>query len=543
MLHNLEPQRDFPTAEKHTESGQAALFAAVLIPVVLLAGLFVFNTGQLTATKLKTQNAADAAAFSAMQMEARELNFISYTNRAMVANQVAIGQTISLVSWSHYVKTLGQNIQRLGTLVSWIPAVGQAIATITNTIAQTTNALDQGIDTASKVILPALDVADAALSGSQEAYHIANGVFDPGGGNTNPGGAMTAVAEQMVKLNDHEAKLNGIVLATNLGQYFSNRGDLIKRWGGDKESAQARMAYMINASRDGFTSNRSDLPIPLKLLSDIVPPDLWVIKWDLPRMGASQIALDPENGKYVWSGMDTLSLHMWRRKFAIFGEWEPLPEAPLGWGAAQTTGDAPYHYFQSAHRYREIDASTEEQFPPHTRTQYIPPYEGSWNANPSASGLAKSEYSDEQDSYGKSMVGNGADADRFSANGITRYQDFDHASPSLKKANGDPADIMPFYMVVVEHPRGTVRDSGTALGIKQNAAQQGMNLALPQTAQSGQVRAIAKAQVYFRRPASLWQRTDRNYERGNLFSPFWEARLVDLTSTDRSRYAALLGLQ
>ena len=56
----------------------------------------------------------------------------------------------------------------------------------------------------------------------------------------------------------------------------------------------------------------------------------------------------------------------------IFGEWESVPEVPLGWGAAQTMGNAPYHYFQSAHRYREIDASTEEQFPPHTRTQYIP---------------------------------------------------------------------------------------------------------------------------------------------------------------------------
>ena len=543
VLHNIESQSDYPTIEKYTESGQAVLLSVVLIPVVLLAGLFVFNTGQLTATKLKTQNAADAAAFSAMLMEARELNFISYTNRAMIANQVAIGQAISLVSWSHYVKTLGQNIQRLGTLVSWIPAVGQAIATITNAIAQTTDALDQGVDTASKIILPVLDVADAALSGSQEAYHMANGVFDPGGGNTNPGGAMTAVAEQMVKLNDHEAKLNAIVLTTNLGRYFSNRGDFIKRWGGDKESAQARMAYMINSSRDGFTSKRSDLPTPLQLLSDIVPHDLGVLKWDLPRMGASQIARDPENGKYVWSGMDTLSLHTWQRPFAIFGEWESVPEVPLGWGAAQTMGNAPYHYFQSAHSYREIDASTEEQFPPHTKIQHIPPYEGSWNANPDASGMAKSEYPDDQDSYGKGMAGHGADADRFSANGITRYQDFDHASPSLKRANGDPADIMPFYMVVVEHPRGIVGDSGTALGIKKNAARQEMNLALPQTAQSGQVRAIAKAQVYFRRPASLWQRADRHYERGNLFSPFWEARLVDLTSTDRSQYAALLGLQ
>ena len=53
-----------------------------------------------------------------------------------------------------------------------------------------------------------------------------------------------------------------------------------------------------------------------------------------------------------------------------------------------------------------------------------------------------------------------------------------------------------------------------------------------------------------RRPAkivdveqSLWQRADAYDERANLFSPFWEARLVDLNARERSLYATLLGLQ
>ncbi|MHB1678877.1 MAG: pilus assembly protein TadG-related protein, partial [Sulfuriferula sp.] len=127
------------------EPGQAALLAVILLPVLLLAALFVFNTGQLTATKLRTQNAADGAAYSAMQLQARQLNFIAYTNRAMVANQVAMGQMVSLVSWSRYAKTLGKNIDHLGTLASWIPGVGQIIKSITQTIQQISSALETGV--------------------------------------------------------------------------------------------------------------------------------------------------------------------------------------------------------------------------------------------------------------------------------------------------------------------------------------------------------------------------------------------------------------
>ncbi|MFA7494998.1 MAG: pilus assembly protein TadG-related protein [Acidithiobacillus sp.] len=524
-------------SHEQPDSGQAALLASVLIPAVLLAGLFVFNTSQSSATKIRTQNAADAAAFSAMQMEARELNFISYTNRAMVANQVAIGQTISLVSWVHYVKNLGINIKTIGQISSLIPGVGSIIVTITNAIAQTTQVLDQSIETTSRVVLPALDITDAALSGAQEVYHFSNGVFDPGGGSNKPGGAMTAVAEQVVKFNDPQAQLNGIVLASNLAAYFQYRSDLIQRWGSDKDQAQARMAYMINASRDGFTQQRNDLPLPFSP-KIIRQGDFGVVGWEFRRAGASSI-IHSADGKYAWSGMDTLSFHSWRRKGIIFGgkKWT---ETTLGYGASQTGGGNNYTY---APNYTEIQATPQEAYSPIGKAVSLPAYENSWRRNPNASGKAANQYSEEQNPFGAAAKPVGGDATRFSSGGISRYWDFNRESQKLLNANGDPADIMPYYVAVVEHQRQRLRDSSGALDINKIPDQEKMNIVLPQNNSADYIRSIAKAQVYFRRPASLWARKDHYYERGNLFSPYWEARLVDLNSTDRARYATILCLQ
>src|SRR5690606_2686661 len=49
--------------------------------------------------KIKLQNTADAAAYSAAVAEARDYNFSAYTNRAMVANQVAVAQFVGMTSW------------------------------------------------------------------------------------------------------------------------------------------------------------------------------------------------------------------------------------------------------------------------------------------------------------------------------------------------------------------------------------------------------------------------------------------------------------
>jgi len=60
---------------------------------------------------MQLQNAADAAAFGASTLEARSLNFAAYTNRAMVANEVAIGQLVGLLSLVDEFKTSGEYIE------------------------------------------------------------------------------------------------------------------------------------------------------------------------------------------------------------------------------------------------------------------------------------------------------------------------------------------------------------------------------------------------------------------------------------------------
>ena len=48
--------------------------------------------------------------------------------------------------------------------------------------------------------------------------------------------------------------------------------------------------------------------------------------------------------------------------------------------------------------------------------------------------------------------------------------------------------------------------------------------------------SISKAEAYFKRPNdhSFMKRNDSRYEYANLYSPYWQARLVDTTTSDRT---------
>lgn len=79
------------------------LFAVVLV----VSAISLYRTGRLTTDKMAMQNAADALAYSVSTVEARDLNFAAYTNRAIVANEVAIGQAIGMASWAYHWKSIG----------------------------------------------------------------------------------------------------------------------------------------------------------------------------------------------------------------------------------------------------------------------------------------------------------------------------------------------------------------------------------------------------------------------------------------------------
>ena len=84
------------------QKGQSIIFVVLFLGVVTLSLVFLYKAGKITSEKMQLQNAADAAAYSVAISEARDLNFMSYTNRAMVANEVAIGQFVGMLSWARH---------------------------------------------------------------------------------------------------------------------------------------------------------------------------------------------------------------------------------------------------------------------------------------------------------------------------------------------------------------------------------------------------------------------------------------------------------
>jgi Flp pilus assembly protein TadG len=255
------------------------------------AFILVFNVGQVVNDKIKLTNAADAAAYSAALWEARSLNFQAYLNRAMVANEVATAQLVSLRSWSQYVGRLTTNADRVTRYIP--PLAGPMRA-----LAQGWGSVNTGVQRA----LPALESAlslwnTRALENAQAVAHQQ---------------ALLAAADLVQKVsvaNEPRAEVSNAtrLLQAQNGEIWQHRFTArYQRGGGDLR----RFTRLLMDSRDGFTRNRrNDLPISLPLLS-------------MPRRGGTDLL-----GEYSWRGVDTLSLHL----DLLFDH----VETPLGWGAGE----------------------------------------------------------------------------------------------------------------------------------------------------------------------------------------------------------------
>ena len=83
------------------------IFGLLFLAAVLMALLSLYNKGQLIKNRVQLENAADATVYSQAKLSARSQNFTAYTNRAMVANEVSIGQMVALLSWANHYKNVG----------------------------------------------------------------------------------------------------------------------------------------------------------------------------------------------------------------------------------------------------------------------------------------------------------------------------------------------------------------------------------------------------------------------------------------------------
>ncbi|HEU4601711.1 MAG TPA: hypothetical protein VFS24_07070 [Steroidobacteraceae bacterium] len=118
MTHTSSP-RTLPRSQG--QIAPIALFGVLIASAVLV---LMFNNGQRVTEKSLVANAADAAAYSGAVWTARHLNFMAYTNRAMIANHVAVGHFVSYVSWIRYIN---DSIDFIDRIAQWIPYVGEYV--------------------------------------------------------------------------------------------------------------------------------------------------------------------------------------------------------------------------------------------------------------------------------------------------------------------------------------------------------------------------------------------------------------------------------
>lgn len=142
------------------QSGQIAplaLFGVLIASAVLV---LMFNTGQKISEKSNVANAADAAAYSGAVWTARHLNFMAYTNRAMIANHAAVGHFVSYVSWVRYIH---DSIDYIDRVAQWIPYVGQYV----DMVEQIAEQVREATERSARVAVPAIDGWNANFRAAQ----------------------------------------------------------------------------------------------------------------------------------------------------------------------------------------------------------------------------------------------------------------------------------------------------------------------------------------------------------------------------------------
>jgi hypothetical protein len=271
---------------KH-QKGQSLVFLLGFTAALIGAMLLVFNTGQVTADKERLVNAADAAAYSGAIWEARALNFQSYMNRAIVANEVAIAQSVSLRSWVDYVRSSLNNVNMITQFVPYLGAVTRALA-------QASTQLQNGSQT---ILVPAergISLVNTVLSGAETTVHF-QAVL-----------AARSIAAETLRSNNPENRQTRatIVFLARNARAWQN---FTSNYTGDD---RARLKDVVMRSRDGFTADRGH------------------------RLNAVVIRLEKRGGTDLfgfdtWRGVDTMSLHT-PDLFFDFDE-----TVPIGFGAAQ----------------------------------------------------------------------------------------------------------------------------------------------------------------------------------------------------------------
>lgn len=294
------------------------VLSLVLMSFVMMTVLFSYNASQLNLKSTKLQQTADNTAYSLATIAARDMNFKAYTNRAAIANQIAVAQMVGLSSWFEMTDTFGKNACRM---LCWVPYVGPAIRVIQRIVA--------GMNQVAQPTMSAMVIAEdwilETLAGSQWVMHYA-GVI-----------SAAVSSRDLVAANDSRARLDWVqnpLLAADLHNTWlrAQKRESRARWGRNSRSYQDFIG-VITDSKDPFTENRT------YRLGGIWSVNLGLVKWKTYKAGGSDLIEGRKFGRRQaesWTGVDTISMHYSYFRCSWRGCGWKRRELTAGWGGTRS---------------------------------------------------------------------------------------------------------------------------------------------------------------------------------------------------------------
>lgn len=511
--------RGSPSGSRNRSRGQALIFGLVFAAVAAIVVLLMFNSALLTTTKSQLQNAADAGVYSAAVLQARDGNFSAYTNRAMIANQVAVAQFVSLKS---YFEDARQTHKRANSTVHSLYRKLPASAPFWDAGKKVpVDTAYSAVDAMAGPAVKALDLLIDAMDQAQQIHHLGTMA------------EMMFVADEVVKKNDPLAKVT-------TSAFMLGDGALrVKKWGNDstarlsandasKEADRFADAVVHRDSTDWFVRNRASVPAPA--WASTIPACLGAVStftaFGFTHFGGTILS----SNKRRWLGLDAtqgggIATCTWMvpciTGLCPFTVSVPLPDvsgtAPfLGGhgGAVAGTGGK----YGEAMGYKNNPTETKLYGFALTSPAVIPANYRYWVKGPGTT----------LDS------GGGLQA---------HYRDMaDPTNPANKPKDQTPMENGGKFHVTLEVERtaDTVRSSTQLL-------KDSKTLALAHQMKGNTMRALSSAHAYFHRSRvddlkrftrNGWKRGDNKTEYQNLFSPYWQARLAPTPALEEGAAAA-----
>ncbi len=483
------------------QDGYATIFTILLFAVMGLAVFSMFDSGQVSAERVRLQNTSDAAAYSAASLLARDYNFIAYTNRAMIANQAAIGQLVAIDSWTHYLEQEAINLDTAGTIAQVVPGIGQAIKAVTNAVRMFAERLADVVQMA-RAGTGVLDEYISVLSRAQKIYHDASYLS-----------SMEATLA-IIKTNDSDVEFGLVQTLTGLGTYSVDWRSSIRKneysLGQGREvdnlnrSRFREKTALVMASRDGFTADRATTWMNHRSFAARI---------QMRKRGATEFDMDDSGDAITWDWTSLDTENLWIAlprisRFRIRYRWRET--MPVGWGAAHALSAGSDHNYSNRRQ-----CSSSRCYITSPGDKWGNAWENRWAATLGATVDRSNNLAD--------------------INGLRDYHDFETArDPRLSgrpPAQSSRSPGVTIYLAKKSSNISTSQDqiwsgSGTGLAEQLNIDSSG---SLP----ADRIVSVATAESYFSRPTSLWPRADRRLEHGNLYNPYWQPRLMEASESSR----------